>query len=327
MKREDLPKLIQEIQAGNEEAFTKLYHDFYVAFYYMALKLTQNEADAQDAVQDTFIMIRKNIGKLKNPNVVIVWMKTILMNRCKNMFRKNREIYMEESSLAALEIEDPHEDSLPDNAMRKKSDQELMFKLLANIPYIYRETLILKYYDDAKMSEIASILSIPEGTVKSRLRTGKQLLKKQIRLYEEKHHEKLSFYSLPTGLLLLYYFHRYAPRPCEWNLGKLAFVKRSAYVQLFTVAAVAMVGVGAFSVYEWRKNVTLDEQYYDEVSNQDAYFLLRKRAHCEEDLLSLSDEALHELEPYIKQLKESGSPFYDLLCKDGWMQAYEEVKR
>lgn len=328
MKRKDLPKLIKEIQAGNEEAFAELYHDFYTAFYYMALKLTQNEADAQDAVQDTFIKIRQNINHLKNPDVVIVWMKQILMNRCKNMFRKNREIYMEESALAALEIADHREDALPAVLVRKQSNSELLLKLLDNIPYIYRETLILKYYDDAKMSEIAEVLAIPEGTVKSRLRTGKQLLRKQIRLYEEKHREKLSFYCLPTGFILFYCFHRTAPKPCEWNLGKMAFFKRSASVKLLSAAVLGMssvIGVSAYSLYEWNKAVVLD--YAQELNDQDAYFMIRKKAHCQAEIVLLSKEQLQELLPYVEQLKKNNSPFYDLLGNDGWLDAFESALR
>lgn len=330
MKRKDLPKLIKEIQAGNEEAFAKLYHDFYIAFYYMALKLTQNEADAQDAVQDTFINIRKNINHLKSPDVVIVWMKQILMNRCKNMFRKNREIYMDESTLAALDIADQNEDSLPSAVVRKKSNTDIVLKLLGNIPYIYREPLILKYYDDAKMSEIAEVLAIPEGTVKSRLRTGKQLLRKQIRLYEAQNHEKLSFYCLPTGFLMFYCFHQSAPKPCEWNLGKVSFFKRSASIQILSVALICLtsvIGVSAFSVYEWKKAAVMDGEYAQEVKDQDAYFILRKKAHCEEEIKQLDHGALNELLPYVEQLKQSASPFYDLLSNDGWIQAYEEALR
>ena len=330
MKREDLPQLIREIQTGNEEAFAKLYHDFYTAFYYMALKLTKNEADAQDVVQDTFINIKQNIIHLKNPDVVIVWMKQILINRCKNMFRKNREIYMEEHALAALDIADDREDSLPSVIVRKQSNADIVLKLLDNIPYIYRETLILKYYDDAKMSEIAKVLDIPEGTVKSRLRTGKQLLRKQIHLYESQHHEKLSFYCFPTGLLLLYAFHCKAPKPCEWNLGKLSFFKRSASIQLSGIAALcfaAVLGVSTYSFYQWNQGVVLDEEYRNEITDQDAYFIIRKKAHCSEELNALNQAALDELLPYVKQLRQNNSPFYDLLNKDGWIQAYEEAKR
>lgn len=330
MKRKDLPKLIKEIQAGNEEAFAELYHDFYTAFYYMALKLTQNEADAQDAVQDTFINIRKNIKHLKNPDVVIVWMKQILMNRCKNMFRKNREIYMEESALAALDIVDDYDDFSPSVVVAKNSESETILKLLANIPYIYREPLILKYYDDAKMSEIAKILKIPEGTVKSRLRTGKQLLRKQIRLYEAQNNEKLSFYCLPTGFLLLYCFRRTAPKPCEWNLGKLSFYKRCASVHILGAGLLcftSLLGVSAFSVYEWNNAAVIDEEYIQEIKDQEAYFIIRRKAHCQEELVLMSKEALIELLPYVEQLKSNDSPFYDLLCNDGWIQAYEEALR
>ena len=86
-----------------------------------------------------------------------------------------------------------------------------------------------------------------------------------------------------------------------------------------------VIGISTFSVNEWNKPVVLDEELPSEIKNQNAYFILRKKAHCTEEIKTLDQNALAELSPYVEQLRQSGSPFYDLLYKDGWIQAYEEA--
>jgi len=331
MNRNELPKLIIEIQSGNQDAFAQLYHEFYTSFFYMALKLTNNEADAHDAVQDTFISIQKNINSLKNADVAIVWMKQILFNRCKNMFRKNRGIYMDEGALAAMDLADEHEDSIPYEVIRKQSDREVVLGLLANIPYIYRVVLILKYYDDAKMSEIAKVLDIPEGTVKSRLRTGKKLLKEQINLYEEHTNEKVPFHFIPVGLCLFMEFKRDA----EKGTTRKEKTMRAFHGITFKMALCAVLAIvcGASAVTfgyltrDKRNTSGLSDLRETGLSDQEVYFYLRKEAHCDEDLNAMSKEELAKLHPYVEQLKTNKGPFYKLLWQEGWLSAYETLNK
>ena len=322
MKRSDVPKLISEIQAGNETAFNTLYQEFHTAFFYMALKLTNNEADAQDAVQETFISIQKNIGALKNPNVAIVWMKQILINRCKNLFRKNRNVIMDEGTLAGLNIAEERMDYIPAEQMRQKSDEEVVLRLLANVPYIYREPLILKYYDGAKMSEIATILSIPEGTVKSRLRTGKQLLREQINYYESQTNERVPFHMFPVGLLLLLGFYKDASQASTFSSHGTLIMKVTCAILLTTGGAVLVSGILSD---RQNQNAVQNVEEISELTERDAYFILRKKAHCKDELELMDSSQLSQLTPYVTLLQERAGVYYDLLCQDGWMEAYEHM--
>lgn len=324
MKRSDVPKLVREIQSGNEAAFNTLYQEFHTAFFYMALKLTNNEADAQDAVQETFISIQKNIGSLKNPSVAIVWMKQILVNRCKNLFRKNRDVVMDDHTLAGLNIAEERKEYMPIEQMRQKSDEEVVLRLLGNVPYIYREPLILKYYDGAKMSEIAAILRIPEGTVKSRLRTGKQLLREQINYYESQTNERVPYHMFPLGLVLLFQFRKSPPKLSSFsNKGLLA-------VKLVCISLLAVGGVGAlryFFDHGQQPNGIQNSENNADLTERDAYFILRKKAHCQDELEMMNSSQLAELAPYVTLLKENEGVYYKLLCRDGWMAAYEQAMK
>ncbi len=328
MKRDDLPRLIEAIQGGNNEAFAQLYHEFHLAFFYMAYKLTNNEADAHDAVQDTFINIRKHIGDLKNPNVAIVWMKRILFNRCKNMFRKQRDIYVEESVLSAMEVADEREEAMPYEMIRRQSEREVVLRLLARIPYLYREPLILKYYDDAKMSEIARVLEIPEGTVKSRLRTGKKLLREQIAIYERDTQERVSFHVFPLGWCLYFCLHKEAAQFIGKQPHYQAYVSNHFFpIVLGGMVSVCVVVAGAAWGQEMQNRAKMQESIHHltGVSDQSAYFYLRRKAHCVKDLNALTAEELLALRPYVEQLKTSNGPFYALLEREGWVVVFEDL--
>lgn len=323
MKRNDVPQLIREIQAGNEAAFNTLYQEFHNAFFYMALKLTNNEADAQDVVQETFISIQKNIGSLKNPGVAIVWMKQILINRCKNLFRKNRDVIMDEGTLAGLNIVEERMDYIPVEQMRQKSDEEIVLRLLANIPYIYREPLVLKYYDGAKMSEIATILSIPEGTVKSRLRTGKQLLREQIHHYERQTNERVPYHVFPVGLVLFLQFRKEAPKSSRFSTKGVAAAKLAGCILL--------AGGGVNVVSQILDNTTkqndIQVEETAEITEKDAYFILRKKAHCKDELEQMDSTQLQELTPYVNLLKEKQGAYYELLKEDDWLDTYDRLMK
>lgn len=322
MKQSDVPKLIREIQGGNEAAFNTLYQEFHHAFFYMALKLTNNEADAHDVVQETFISIQKNIRSLKNPSVAIVWMKQILINRCKNLFRKNRDMIMDDSTMAGLNIAEERMDYIPAEQMRQKSDEEVVLRLLANIPYIYREPLILKYYDGAKMSEIAKILSIPEGTVKSRLRTGKQLLREQVHHYESRTNERVPYHVFPLGWVLFFLFRKHAPRPLKFSSQGMLAVKVAGAI----VAAGCATGVVSQLLDDGQKQNTIQvEEESTAFSEKDAYFILRKKAHCKDELEQMNSSQLQELSPYVNLLEERQGVYYELLKDDGWLEAYKSM--
>lgn len=323
-----MSRLIEEIQAGNSEAFARLYHEFHTAFFYMAYKLTNNEADAHDAVQDTFIKIQKSIKDLKNPNVAIVWMKKILFNRCKNMFRNNRDIYVAESALLAMEVEEESDDALPETFVQKQWDRDIILRLLAKVPYLYREVLILKYYDDAKMSEIAKVLGIPEGTVKSRLRTGKKLLKEQIASYESTTKERVPYHVFPLGWSLFFALQKEAARVAKGEEVLHSHLPRDFYqVALCSVLSVcALMGAVLWQQrMNGRQELQKSGEILLEVSDQKAYFYIKRMAHCADDLIALDEEKRRELAPFVELLIEHKGLYYDLLCMDEWLSVYEKL--
>lgn len=338
MNRDELRKLAIDLKNNQEEAFIKLYQEFYRPFFFMALKLCNNEADAQDAVQDAFINIRNHANSLKNPELLIVWMKQILFNRCKNMFRKSRDLIMDNSTLDAINVLEHHEEYLPQEYIATQNNREILLKLLSNLPYIYREPLLLKYYDGAKMDEIGAILDIPTGTVKSRLRTGKAMLRKEVKRYEEINHDTLSFHMCPFGVFLYLCMKKENALGLHLlNINKFSNSMGGAYATFVkTITGISLLSIGGIGTslvmnqyqksQENQMNQIQFEKEVKHITDQNIYFYIKKQAHCKDDVMKLNDNDFHALIPYVEQLKKQQGAFYQLLVKDGWIAKYEARK-
>ncbi len=129
-----------------------------LSFYKTAKAILQNEDDIEDAIQDALETGYKNLDTLKEPKYFKTWMTRILINKCYDILRKKSKIV-------------PTEDELLDNNSDGKDytgKVEIEY-VLNKLDKDLKEIVILFYFNDFKQEEIAAILNIPKGTVKSRL--------------------------------------------------------------------------------------------------------------------------------------------------------------
>src|SRR5690606_34297423 len=123
-----------------------------------------NHADIEDVLQDTLIKAYENIHTLKNPDYFETWYISVLINECKKKLRnKKKEVLKENIEQDEYSV-----------------DQYSFFQELNSIDEIYKEVIVLKYISGYTQEEIANILGIPIGTVKSRIYRGLKELRKLI---------------------------------------------------------------------------------------------------------------------------------------------------
>lgn len=149
---------------GDGKAFGRLIHTYKVTLHRVAKSILKNEHDTEDAVSETILKAYKNIKLLKSNENFKSWILKILVNQCNDIIRKKkREVTLENRQDQELAYEDRYED----------------FELLRAINTLeenQRTVTLLFYFDDISVKDIAKILSIPEGTVKSRLSRAKNNL-------------------------------------------------------------------------------------------------------------------------------------------------------
>jgi RNA polymerase sigma factor (sigma-70 family) len=164
----------------------------------------KNADDALDVVQDTFISVFQNISKLNSDEAYKSWMCQIAINKCKKLLGKNSLPLLEDDDLAQLnEIEDPDEEIIPENALDNKASRDIIMELIDSLPESQRTAIMLKYYEDLSVEDVARVTDSSVSAVKSRLMYARNKIKDGIEEYKKKGVKLYSMAALPLIALLL----------------------------------------------------------------------------------------------------------------------------
>jgi RNA polymerase sigma-70 factor (ECF subfamily) len=170
--RNEEKELVRKLRKGNEEAYIELldiYGNRLLKTCYLILK---NEKDAEDIVQDTFLRVFNQIDNYNGNSSLYTWIYRIALNLCKDKIKSRREFEIYEDIFETKEkVEDIVFNSI---------DREILRRELFNLNALYREILILFYFEELAIKEISEILEEKEGTIKSRLSRGRVILKNAI---------------------------------------------------------------------------------------------------------------------------------------------------
>jgi RNA polymerase sigma-70 factor (ECF subfamily) len=175
-------ELIHAAKKGDEQSFETLILSCKEKAYNIALRYMQNEEDALDAMQESFIKIFRHLSKFNEQSRFDTWVYRIVVNSCNDMRRKNKKIHYidtvyknEEHEDVTLEI--PDKGPGPEELLEKKEESERILKCLNQLSEEHREVLILRDIRGVSYDEIAKILDCSMGTVKSKISRARQKLK------------------------------------------------------------------------------------------------------------------------------------------------------
>lgn len=165
-------ELIKRLKKGNQEAYIELldlYGDKLMKTCFLVLK---DEKEAEDVAQETFIKLFSQIHLFKGKSSLYTWIYRIGLNLCKDKMRSKKEFILYEDTVESGEgVEE---------IVLDKIDNKILHKELGGLPHIYKEVLILFYFEDQSIKEISEILEEKEGTIKSRLSRGRVILRDAI---------------------------------------------------------------------------------------------------------------------------------------------------
>jgi RNA polymerase sigma factor (sigma-70 family) len=142
-----------------------------------ATLLLKDNQIAEEAVQDTFITAFNKIHQLADPGKLKSWLTSILVNNCRSQQRKRswKDVFL---PFNLIERYQEDEDTLgPEDHLLNLMENQQLAVAIHELDYKYRETIILFYFNDMKINEIAHFLEVNENTIKSRLTRGRSQLK------------------------------------------------------------------------------------------------------------------------------------------------------
>lgn len=177
----EIHRLVIQAQEGQKEAFSRLYDATADAQYFTALSMLKQPSLAEDAVQTIYMKVYQNIGSLTLPDYFLSWLSRITYNTCVNIldsrWRRNSELDDE----VLKELPDSHDDVSPLQNVILKENRRYLLSLLNELSLEHRTILVMRFYQELKVREIAEIMGLSEGTVKSRIHYGLKRLKKALR--------------------------------------------------------------------------------------------------------------------------------------------------
>ncbi|MCA1057736.1 sigma-70 family RNA polymerase sigma factor [Rossellomorea aquimaris] len=163
-------KLVEKAIKGDKKAFAQLIEEEKVKLYRTAFLYTKDKDDSLDIVQDSIYKALISIKNLKEPNYFSSWLMRILINSSLDFIKKKKKVVTLD-----FEIIDEFPIGKP------KTDYKLdLFEALDGLRERYKTIIILKYYQDKTLKQIAELLDLPEGTVKSNLHRALQELRNLI---------------------------------------------------------------------------------------------------------------------------------------------------
>ncbi|WNC16943.1 sigma-70 family RNA polymerase sigma factor [Brevibacillus brevis] len=156
----NLEQLVKEAQRGDDEAFYQIMSLHKEKLYKVAYAFLRNETDALEAIQETTCRAYLKLTSLKQPAYITTWLTRIVIHLCTDERKRKNRIVLDSSHRETLREGEAWE---AERAATRLHLEEALDRLSP----LHRRIIILKYFEDWTIREIASVLGHPEGTVKT----------------------------------------------------------------------------------------------------------------------------------------------------------------
>ena len=185
-----IKELVLSAKNGNKKAFDKLYELTHNDVWYNCLSLLKDEENAKDIMQETYITAFLKLDTLNDEQKFCGWITSIAVNKCKNKLKGKVEYQIDDEVLITEAETD--ELMLPEEYITKTEKRKVLLQIMEDtLSFNQYQTVLMFYFDEMSISEIAQGLEISEGTVKSRLNSSRAKMKTAIEDYEKKSGDKL----------------------------------------------------------------------------------------------------------------------------------------
>ena len=185
-----IKELVLSAKNGNKKAFDKLYELTSNEVWFTCISLLKDEENAKDIMQETYITAFLKLDTLKDEEKFCGWLTAIATNKCKNKLKGKVEYQIDDEVLITEAETD--ELMLPEEYITKAEKRKVLLQIMEDtLSFNQYQTVLMFYFDEMSISEIAQGLEISEGTVKSRLNSSRAKMKTAIEDYEKKSGDKL----------------------------------------------------------------------------------------------------------------------------------------
>ena len=175
--------IIKQVLGGDADAFEHIVKKYEKKVYNLALRYLKNRDDALDLSQEVFIQVYNNLAQFRGDSQFSTWIYRVTYNKCVDMLRKTQKLRRN----VVMSTDDENFFETRDCRASIEEDYEgretlvTVMKIIDTLPSEQRDVVILRYIKDLSYSQIADVLEIAEGTVKSRLNRARLKIKEQLK--------------------------------------------------------------------------------------------------------------------------------------------------
>ena len=185
-----IKELVLSAKNGNKKAFDKLYKLTSNEVWFTCVSLLKDEENAKDIMQETYITAFLKLDTLKDEEKFCGWLTAIATNKSKNKLKGKVEYQIDDEVLIAETETD--ELMLPEEYINKAEKRKVLLQIIEDtLSFNQYQVVLMFYFNELSIAEIAQALEISEGTVKSRLNSSRAKMKTAIEDYENKSGDKL----------------------------------------------------------------------------------------------------------------------------------------
>ena len=185
-----IKELVSSAKSGNKKSFDKLYELTSNDVWFTCVSLLKDEDNAKDIMQETYITAFLKLDTLKDEEKFCGWLTAIATNKCKNKLKGKVEYQIDDEVLITEAETD--ELMLPEEYITKAEKRKVLLQIMEDtLSFNQYQVVLMFYFNELSIAEIAQALEISEGTVKSRLNSSRAKMKTAIKDYEKKSGDKL----------------------------------------------------------------------------------------------------------------------------------------
>lgn len=180
--------LVKRVKAGDDSAFSEIYENTQRLVYVTCYGILNNKEDAEDAMQETYINLYNKISDLEDEMSFLPWLKKMAANKAldKRKSIKDNASFDDVVGTEDLSDADDNLENLPDSLILEKDKRDTFYKILRKeLSDAQFQTILLYYYDELSIADIAKVMDCPVETIKSRLKSARVKIKAGIQEFEK----------------------------------------------------------------------------------------------------------------------------------------------
>ncbi|MDD6880601.1 MAG: sigma-70 family RNA polymerase sigma factor [Firmicutes bacterium] len=206
-EKADIVDIVEALKRNDSNAFSEFYNRTYKMAYSIAINMLKKEDDVQDLLQDSYLTVINKIDMVREPERAISWFNMIVGNKCKDYIKRKKPIFFNELNNEDEDfeehIENEYMDFVPEKAIDYSETKRLMGKILDSLSDDQKLCVLMYYYEELTVKEIAEALECSENTVKSRLNYARKKIREEVLELEKKGTKLYSIAPIPFIIWML----------------------------------------------------------------------------------------------------------------------------